>query len=127
MKNTHKLFEAFGELLYVVAMADGVIQKEELAVIEERLSNHKWGKDIKWSFDYEVSKENSLEFLYKKVVAYCEDHGPDEEYDFLVELLNEVAKSSNGIEKEEKEKIEGFVNDLTQKFREDLDRINKQY
>ena len=126
MKSTHKLFESFGELIYVVAMADGAIQKEELTIIEKRLSIHKWGKEIKWSFDYEVSKNNSIEYLYKKVIAYCEDHGPDEEYDFLLNVLDEVAKSSDGIIKEEKEKIDGFVNDLTEKFRKDIERINER-
>ena len=126
MKNTHKLFESFGELIYVVAMADGIIQKEELAIIEEKLSKHKWGKEIKWSFDYEVKKKNAIEDLYKKVVFYCEDHGPDEEYDFLLDVLNELAKSSNGKVNEEKEMITSFVNDLTLKFKEDLDRINEQ-
>ncbi len=125
MKSTHKLFESFGELIYVVAMADGAIQKEELTIIEKRLSTHKWGKEIKWSFDYEVSKNNSIEYLYKKVIAYCEDHGPDEEYDFLLKVLDEVAKSNDGIVKEEKEKIDGFVNDLTEKFRKDIERINE--
>ncbi len=126
MKSMHKLFESFGELIYVVAMADGVIQKEELTIIEKRLSDHRWGKDIKWSFDYEVEKKNDIEDLYKKVIAYCEDHGPDEEYDFLLEVLNEIAKASDGIIKEEKEKIDGFVNNLTQKFREDIERINQR-
>ena len=126
MKSIHKLFESFGELIYVVAMTDGAIQKEELAIIEKKLSAHKWGKDIKWSFDYEVNKNNSIEYLYKKVIAYCEDHGPDEEYDFLLEVLNEVAKSNNGIDENEKKVIDGFTNDLTQKFREDIERINKR-
>ena len=75
MKNTEKLIEAFGELIYVVAMADGAIQKQELRVIETKLSSHKWGADIKWSFDYEVKKNASVEELYKKVISYCEMHG----------------------------------------------------
>ncbi len=124
MKNTEKLIEAFGELIYVVAMADGAIQKEELTVIENKLAAHKWGEDIKWSFDYEVKKNNSIEDLYKKVITYCEMHGPDAEYQFMLNVVEEVAAASNGIDKEEKEVMNDFVNDLTERFRTDIDRIN---
>ena len=34
MKKIEKLYEAFGELIYVVAMADGVIQKEEVEAVK---------------------------------------------------------------------------------------------
>ena len=124
MKNTEKLIEAFGELIYVVAMADGSIQKEELEVIENKLANHKWDVDIKWSFDYEVKKNGSIEELYKKVISYCEMHGPDPEYQFLLEVIEEVAEANKGIEKDEKKIMDGFVNDLTEKFRSDISRIN---
>ncbi|MEL7121778.1 MAG: TerB family tellurite resistance protein [Bacteroidota bacterium] len=124
MKNTDKLYEAFGELLYCVAMADGAIQTEEVETIERRLSDHPWGEDIKWSFDYEVKKNNSLEELYKKVITYCEMHGPEKEYQFLINLLTEVAAASSGIEKSEQEVIDNFVSDLTEKFKTDIERIN---
>jgi len=125
MKNTEKLIEAFGELIYVVAMADGSIQSAELKVIENKLATHKWGEDIKWSFDYEVKKNASIEDLYKKVITYCEMHGPDPEYQFLLDLVEEVAFVSNGIDQNEKEVMDGFVHDLTEKFRADIDRINR--
>ena len=124
MKNTDKLYEAFGELLYCVAMADGEIQAEELETIERRLSDHPWGEDIRWSFDYEVKKNNSLEELYKKVITYCEMHGPEKEYQFLIHLLTEVASAHSGIDKNEQNVIDSFVNDLTEKFKADLERIN---
>lgn len=124
MKNTEKLIEAFGELIYVVAMTDGAIQREELAVIEDKLATHKWGEDIKWSFDYEVKKNRSIEELYKKVITYCEMHGPDAEYQFLLNVVEEVATASKVIDKEEKEIMDGFVRDLTKKFRSDIERIN---
>lgn len=124
MKNTEKLIEAFGEMIYVVAMTDGTIQKEELEVIENKLAAHKWGEDIKWSFDYEVKKKNSIEDLYKKVITYCEMHGPDAEYQFLLNVIEGVAAASNGIDRDEKEVMDGFVNELTEKFRADIERIN---
>ncbi len=123
MKNTEKLYESFGELLYVVAMADGEIQASELAVITSRLVDHPWGADIQWSFNYEVKKERDLDMLYDRVISYCEDHGPEKEYAFMIELMDEVAAVSGGIDASEQERMDGFVNELTEKFKKDLDRI----
>ena len=123
MKDTRKLFETFGELVYVVAMSDGKIHPEEREIIEKKLANHPWGSEIKWSFDYEVSKGNSIEELYKKVISYCEIHGPDEEYDFLIELLKDVAKADGNKNGNERVIIEGFTNDLIQKFKQDLQNL----
>ncbi len=124
MKETELLFEAFGEMIYVVAMSDGVIQKEELAVVEEKMQGHPWGKSLKWSFNYEMKKSNSIEDLYKKVVFFCRDHGPDPEYDFLLDVLRDVANASSGIDEKEGEKIAKLSNELLDKFTNDLDIIN---
>lgn len=124
MKQTELLFEAFGEMVYVVAMSDGVIQKEELEVIEQKMKDHPWGKSLKWSFNYEMKKANSIEDLYKKVVFFCKDHGPDPEYDFLLEILRDVANASSGIDENEDAKISGLSNELLDKFSNDLDIIN---
>ena len=124
MKNTEKLIEAFGELIYVMAMADGAIQKEELEVIENELADHKWREGIKWSFDYEVKKNASIEDLYKKVITYCEMHGPDPEYQFLLRVIDRVAEASEGKATMEKAVMDSFVKDLTNKFRADISHIN---
>ena len=49
---------------------------------------------------------------------------PHPEYNFLLEVVEEVAKASNGLDSDEQEVMDGFVHDLTKKFREDIDRIN---
>ena len=49
--NKEKLYEAFGELIYVVAMADGEIQDTEIVALKKLVSEHLLGADIKWSFD----------------------------------------------------------------------------
>jgi len=123
-QNTSKLYEAFGELLYVVAMADGKIQTEELNTIRQKLADHPWGEDIQWSFDYEVRKGNDLEDLYKKVIDYCEMHGPEKEYQFLIDLMEEVTEASAGIDANEKAVMDDFVQTLTNKFKADIERIN---
>lgn len=124
MKNMEKLYDAFGELIYVVAMSDGEIQKEELDAIEKRLADHPWKENIKWSFDYEARKKNPIEDLYKKVISYCEMHGPEPEYAFLIKTLEDVANASNGIDENERKVINSFSADLIAKFKEDIQRIN---
>ena len=125
MKNTEKLMDAFGELLYVLAMADGSIQEEELQVIHKKLATHKWGKNIQWSFDYERKLQSDPSEVYRKVITYCETHGPDPEYQFLLKLLEEVADASAGIDRDEQAVMFDFIEELTTKFRDDLDRINR--
>ncbi len=125
MKDTDKLIEAFGELAYVVAMADGEVQQVEVDALKKKLAGHKWGEDIQWSFDYEMRKQNDVEDLYKKVMTYCEMHGPDPEYKFLLEMLDDVAKAHNGIEQEEEGTINDFTQELLDKFRNDISIINR--
>ncbi|MGD1843802.1 MAG: TerB family tellurite resistance protein [Salibacteraceae bacterium] len=126
MAATDKLYDAFGELIYVLAMSDGVIEPVELAVIEKKLAEHEWGQAIKWSFDYEVKQNRSLEELYKKVIIYCERHGPDSEYAFLIEVLEEVAHANAEFHASERKVLDSFVSDLTKKFKADIERINKR-
>ena len=123
MENLDRLYDAFGELVYVVAMADGIIQKEEYDKLEEMLKSHPWGKEIKWSFDYENTHNNSVDDLYKKVLDQCYEAGPRKEYNFLLELLNQVANASNGVNENENEVINKFTEELTERFRRDLEKI----
>lgn len=118
-----KLWDAFGELIYCVAMTDGVVQKEEITTLENILQKHSWAKEIKWSFDYEISKNNSIDFLYKKVLDICHEYGPSAEYQFLIEILTQVAEASNGIDKDEENLIKNFTRDLTERFSNDLDKM----
>ncbi len=118
-----KLWDAFGELIYCVAMADGLVQKEEITTLENILQSHSWAKEIKWSFDYEISKNNSIDSLYKRVLDICHEYGPSPKYQFLIEILTQVAEASNGIDKDEKKLINNFTRDLTERFSNDLDTM----
>ncbi len=110
------LHDAFGELIYAVALADGHIQAEETAKLKELLANHPWGKDIQWSFDYETRKGRDVRAAYDKALQVLQDHGPDPEYAFLVEVVNAVAEASDGVDAEEKAVIDGFQQSLYQHF-----------
>ena len=119
-----KLYDVFGELLYVLAMADGQVQEAEVKKLEELLADHPWGREIKWSFDYEVKQGTSPEDLYRKVILYCEAHGPDPEYKSMLEIMQAMAEASAGVDVDEQTIVDSFVIALTERFKEDIERIN---
>jgi uncharacterized tellurite resistance protein B-like protein len=123
MVTKEKLYEAFGELIYAVAKADGVVQGEEVAALEKILKNHSWAKDIVWSFNYEAQKNNSVEYVYDKAMDIFKEHGPSAEYEHLLDILQAVAEASRGdsaTEATEKGIINLFQQDLIKRFRDDL-------
>lgn len=121
--NHEKLYEAFGELLYIVAMADGLIQEEEISALENVLAEHPWAADIKWSFNYERKKQRPIDEIYAKVLDYCTYAGPNPEYQNMIDVMEAMAKASNGIDEGEQEVMEGFTTTLIQKFKADIEGI----
>ncbi|BDS12563.1 TerB family tellurite resistance protein [Aureispira anguillae] len=121
--NQEKLYEAFGELLYVVAMADGLIQESEISALEKVLATHPWAADIKWSFEYERKKQSSVEEVYAKVLDYCTYVGPQAEYQNMLDVMDAMAKASEGIDENEQKVINTFVHTLTERFRNDIEKL----
>ena len=121
--NQEKLYDAFGELLYVVAMADGLIQDEEITALERVLADHPWATDIKWSFNYELKKGNPVEDVYDKVIDYCKYNGPHPEYQKMIEVMEAVAHASAGVDENEQAVMDGFVKTLVEKFKTDIENI----
>lgn len=115
-KGNYRLYDAFGELLYVLAKSDGAVQEEEVQTLKKLLKAHSWAKEIEWSFDYENRKESDLEDTYLKVFHACVDIGPNPEYALLLDVLEDVAKSSYGVVEEEQKIIDRFKSDLLREF-----------
>lgn len=120
-----KLYDALGELIYAVALADGGIQDTEIQKLHELLLAHPNAQAIQWSFDYENKSHISLEEAYYKALETCKAYGPNEEYAFLFDALMAVAEASNGINEQELAVIERFQKELKDHFLdldfEDLD------
>lgn len=123
MTEKEKLYEVLGELLYVIAKADGVIQNEERDALKKLLKNHSWASDVNWSFNYEESKNSSAEEIYKKVIIFCQSYGPTPEYDEFIDAMKFVANASEGIDESESQIINSFSKDLITRFQRDLDQI----
>lgn len=117
----NRLYDAFGELIYALAMSDGLIQPEETQVLETLLNGHPWAKEIQWSFDYESSKEITVEEAYDKALHTFKEHGPDPDYAFLRDVLEAVAKAGDGVVPEEKQVMDSFSTELIQRFIRDLE------
>jgi len=126
MKKEEKLYEILGELLYAVAIADGVVQKEEKDALKNLLSRHPFGDEIIWSFEYEETKHKSIEDIYKRVINYCHSYGPAPAYKEFIEAMNMIAEATNGIDKQELQIINSFSVDLLSRFKRDIEKL-KEY
>ncbi|MFK7774841.1 MAG: TerB family tellurite resistance protein [Saprospiraceae bacterium] len=121
MVSQARLHDAFGEIIYAVAIADGLIQEEELKLIDEKLAQFSWGEDAKWSFNWERKKETKLKEAYLKALDTLKENGPTASYYDLINILEEVAKASDGFEKKEGRVISIFNKSLRSHFLEFLD------
>jgi uncharacterized tellurite resistance protein B-like protein len=120
--NKERLYDAFGELIYALAMADGLIQAEEIQALDTILQGHPWASQIKWSFNYEATKNLDLKDVYKKALNTFTQHGQDQEYVYLIDILQKVAKASDGIDEAEQEMIERFQQDLKHNFITEMEK-----
>jgi len=120
MLDEEKLYDILGELLYVVAKADGVIQDSEREALKTLLQDHKFGKEIAWSFKYEESKENTVEETYSKIIASCHRIGPSPLYAEFIDAMNTIAEASEGIVEDESKVIKSFSHDLIERFKKDM-------
>lgn len=111
-----QLYDAFGELIYAIAQADGEIQQEEVQKLRELLMGHPWAAEIEWSFKYEKKKTKSIEEAMSKALETCKSYGPSPEYAFLLEVLQLVANASDGVQEEEQAVIDRFQKELTAHF-----------
>lgn len=117
MIDREKLFEAFGELIYAVAKTDGNVQQEEVEKMKSLFKYRKGGEEVIWSFNYENKHNNSVKDAYERALEAMIAHGAYDGYSELIYILNEVAKSSSGIDEDERLLISRFEDDLLRGLR----------
>jgi len=123
MTDEAKLFETMGELLYVVAMADGIVQSEEKEELKFMLDGHMWASGISWSFQYESAKKNDVEQVYLKALNFCQKYGPSPHYVEFIVAMKMIAKASDGIDNDEDKAIRSFSTDLISRFQADIEHL----
>lgn len=119
-----ELYDAFGELIYALAKADGVIQGEEVKALEEIVEGHPWASEITWSFNYEKKKDKTLLEAYEKALMICQEYGPSPDYPFLFEVLDKVAEAADGVHDQEQNIIDNFKKALMEKFHDDVENAS---
>lgn len=124
MSDKEELYESLGELIYVVAKADGVVQDEEISALKKAIEDHPWASTIKWSFDFSRAKDASIDDTYRRVIDKCYNLGPLPEYSDFVEILALVANAHDGVSEEEGMVINSFATELLVRFRNDLNNIS---
>ncbi|MBI9059991.1 MAG: hypothetical protein JEZ01_19655 [Labilibaculum sp.] len=125
MRKEEKLYEVFGELLYAIAKADGVIQPSEKETLVQLLKNHSLGSEILWSFEFEEAHNSSVEEIYNKVINFCHMYGPAPQYDEFISAMKIVAEASDGITERESKIINSFSKDLMERFQCDIDKLKQ--
>jgi tellurite resistance protein len=123
MRKEEKIYEVLGEMLYVVAMADGVIQVEEKDALQKFFGNHSQGEDVVWSFEYEESHKSSIDDVYNKVIDYCHNYGSSPVYVEFITAMQTIAEAANGIDDNESKIINSFSNDLLERFQKDAEKL----
>ncbi|MCU0447826.1 MAG: TerB family tellurite resistance protein [Microscillaceae bacterium] len=121
MVTREKFLDAFGELIYALALADGLIQPEEISALQHILQKYDWANAVEWSFQYEKNRQQPLEKVYANALETFREYGPAPEYQDLIEVLEAVAQASAGIDSHEQKIIAGFQTDLKAKFIQDLE------
>lgn len=125
MKPQEKLYEVLGELLYVLVMSDGRFQIEEKEALDKIFEGHPWASQALWSFEYEIKKNSDIDQVYKKVINYCEEHGPAPEYAEFIEAMKQIARAADGIDPGEEKVINSFSKDLLERFIKDTRHLRE--
>ena len=122
MANKEKVFEAFGELLYAVARAEGKVRKDTAEQLEALLEKYIWASDAIWSFKYEKKRKNTFEETYEHAIDTFVAQGPMAEYETFFELLDELSEESHQLLGSRGKKILiNFKRRLNRKFLENKD------
>jgi hypothetical protein len=122
MANKEKVFEAFGELLYAVARAEGKVRKDTAEQVAQLLDKYTWASDAIWSFKYEKDHKTTFEETYDQALDTFVEHGPMEEYKNFFELLDELSDDAHPLLGNRGKKILiNFKRKLNRKFMENED------
>ncbi len=107
-----KLYSAFGEVIYAIAMADGKVHEEEVTALKNLLANHDWARGVSWSFDYENKQNRKLDEIMTYATRVFKENGPCEEYSFFIDVVEKIAEAHDGIVPEEQKLIDRLKQDL---------------
>lgn len=109
-----ELYDSFARLMYSIAMADGVIEKEERAVLKRAIGEHPLKDSVEKYFESKDNEVYSLVETYKELIEICKENGPDPEYKFFIGVLEELALAAK--ENDEDSLISSFLANLNDRL-----------
>ena len=115
MESKEKVFEAFAELIYAVIMADGEIKEPEKSLVTNIVINHPISVYIDAHLASGV-KNTSIVQSFLHTLDVCKEHGNDIEYSFLLNILIEISKVSEGVDNGEGGFFSEFVANFKNRF-----------
>ena len=118
MSNKEKLYKSFARLIFALIGKDDTIKKSDAAQIEDKLISHKWRGNASWTFNTRTERDENIDELFDELIKNCEKNGADREYEFLIDVLEDVVAAS-------KDKI--LVTSILQNFEAETERINREY
>ena len=108
MQNKESLYEAFAELSYAVAISDGVVEQEEIDAVVNASKDHPIQKMILTQF-HSKNLDASIAQSYKNILDIHRDFRLVDEYPFLINIIEELAKKSIKDVSELEESVIGAV------------------
>lgn len=81
-----KFYDAIGELMYAI---NTVAPPQAIEALKKTVDGHDWAEEIQWSFKYELKKRKNRIEVYQQAFDTFKIHGPDREYKYLIEMLND--------------------------------------
>ena len=122
MEGKQRLYCALGQLIYCVALADSVMQEEEIDKVHSLIE--KLSEDVSSNFDIaeivlllqrrqKVSTENAYRSALEEI-KLCKHYFDQQLKDDYLYILNGVAEAFNGIEDDEESLIARIKDDIQQ-------------
>ena len=115
MRSKEEVYDAFAELIYCVVMADGEIKETEQAAIKTIVKNHPIGGAIQKYFDSK-NKDISIVQSFLHTLEICKEHGADDEYPFLLAIIEVISKVSEGLDEGEDGLLAQFILNFKRRF-----------
>jgi len=94
MRNTEKLYNAFGELLYAVIKAEGKARENIIKKLERTVQEYEWGQTAMWSLRYEMGHNATTDEAYQKAFDAFTDFGPFPGYESFFRMVDDIIKKN---------------------------------
>jgi len=106
MIKKERLYRYFVELIFAISQTSKKMDEAAMDTIFTKVKNHPWGHMLDFRKAYGRKSGKDIEYRFRKLLAACENKGANREFEFLVQILDDVANSVKSTKKDkEKAKL----------------------